>query len=227
MTLDRPTLCLVTDRRLCAPRDLVAAVDQAVAGGVTLVQVREKDLPAGELLDLVVRIRATVAGRARVVVNDRLDVALAAGADGVHLPANGLPVGAARRLAPTGFLIGRSVHAPAEAAAAAAAGADYVVLGTIFATASKPGQAPAGVGLIAATRVVCRLPILAIGGMTAENAGAVLAAGADGIAAISAILADPEPASAAARLRAALRASIETAISMGASSETLRSQDSR
>ncbi|MBI3978972.1 MAG: thiamine phosphate synthase [Chloroflexi bacterium] len=204
MSLARPALCLVTDRRICVPADLAAAVEQAVSGGVTLVQVREKDLPAGELCELVARVLAAVAGRARVVVSDRLDVALAVGADGVHLPGSGLPVEAARRLTPSGFLIGRSVHRPEEAAAAEHAGADYVVLGTIFTTASKPGLAPAGPGLIAATRALCRLPILAIGGITAANAGDAIAAGADGVAAISAILADADPAGAAARLAAAL-----------------------
>ncbi|HEY8491726.1 MAG TPA: thiamine phosphate synthase [Dehalococcoidia bacterium] len=203
--LPRPCLALVTDRTL-AP-DLPAAVERAVRGGVDLVQLRERDLPAGDLLRLARELRAITRGRALLVVNDRLDVALAAGADGVHLPEAGLPVPAARRLAPDGFLVGRSVHDAEGAARAAREGADYLVVGTVFPSRSHPGGGAAGPGLLGRVRAAAGpLPLLGIGGIDAGNAAAVLAAGADGVAVVSAVLAAADPEAAARALRAALTA---------------------
>ena len=138
-----PCLALVTDRRLCQALSLEEAVAQAIEGGANLVQLREKDLPVADFLALAEKLRAVTRGRALFLVNDRLDAALACAADGVHLPERGLPVAAARRLAGEGFIIGRSVHGVAEAARAQEEGADYVQVGTIFASVSHPGQ-PAG-----------------------------------------------------------------------------------
>lgn len=189
-----PRILLVTDRRLGDP---VALVERALAGvepGRVIVQVREKDLDGGPMLALARRMREVTRGRgALLVINDRLDVALAAGADGVHLPERGLDLATARRLAP-GLVLGVSTHAPASAIAAAAAGADYVVLGPIRATPSKAAYgAPLGTDAVreAAAAIAGRVPLYAIGGIeTAEHAGAALAAGAHGVAGIRAF-ADP------------------------------------
>lgn len=200
-SLPRPVLHLITDRQ--AP-DLVARVDAALRGGVDWVQVRDKSAAAGELyalaLDLLPRCRRAGAG---LLVNDRVDVALAAGADGVHLARKSLPVAAARPLLP-GRLLGVSVHSLAEAVAAARAGADYLTFGSVFPTRSHPGQAPAGPEALAEVVAAVDVPVLAIGGITPANVAAVLATGAAGVAVISSILEEPDPAAAAARLREAL-----------------------
>lgn len=214
MKLPTPCLMLVTDRRLCGGRSLVNLVAAAVAGGVNAVQLREKDLPAGDLWELARKLRTVTKKRALLIVNDRVDVALACGADGVHLPEAGLPVAAARRVAGLGFLIGRSVHSVegARSAAAEAAegespwrGADYLVAGTIFPSRSHPGVTPVGPALLAEIRLATGLPILAIGGIERDNVAQVMAAGAQGCAVISAILGARDPRRAAQELAEALR----------------------
>jgi thiamine-phosphate pyrophosphorylase len=199
-----PCLALVTDRRLCRTLPLEEAVAQAVDGGVSLVQLREKDLPAGELLALAEKLCSLTRGRALFLVNDRLDVALACAADGVHLPERGLPVAAARRLGSEGFIVGRTVHSVAEARRAEAEGADYVQVGPIFATRSHPEASPAGVGLLSDVAKAVGIPILAVGGVTADNVGQTIEAGASGAAVISAILDSPSPREAARRLALAM-----------------------
>jgi thiamine-phosphate pyrophosphorylase len=182
-----PVLCLVTDRaRYGGVEALVDAVARAAEAGVHLVQVRERDLEARALLTLVERCVAAVRGtRARVLVNDRLDVAIAAGAHGVHLPSSGAPAERLRAAAPRRFVIGRSVHARDEAVAAATGRAlDYLLFGTVFSSASKPGAAPAGLDALHGVASAVAIPVLAIGGMTAERAAAAAAAGAAGVAAI-------------------------------------------
>jgi thiamine-phosphate pyrophosphorylase len=195
-----PTLCLVTDRQRCGKSSLEAVVEQASKGNVNLVQVREKDLPAGDLLALTTRLREATRGRALLVINDRLDVALAAGADGVHLPENGLPVAIARWLLGQHTLIGRSVHSKEAAIEAEQAGADYVQLGAIYATDSKPDAKPAGPDLVREVAAAVTIPILAVGGIRAENAAEVIEAGASGASVISAILGAAEPEAAARQL---------------------------
>jgi len=184
------------------------AVAAAVEGGVTLVQLREKDLPADELLRLAQQLRAVTRGRALLVVNDRVDVALASDADGVHLPGNGLPTRVARALLGPGKLVGRSAHSVGEAVEAERDGADYVLLGTIFPTSSHPESQAAGTTLIRAARPVVRLPLIAIGGIDTSNAREVMEAGADGVAVISAILAERRSRAAARALLRVLRASL-------------------
>ncbi len=201
-----PCLCLVTDRRQCRGRSLEETVAAAVAGGVTAIQLREPDLHGRDLWELARRLRPLVTGRALFIVNDRIDVALAAGADGVQLGGRSLPPAAARQVARDRLLLGRSVHSAGEAAAAQAEGADFLVLGTIFQTASHPGVAGAGLELVRAARAQASIPLLAIGGVNASNVGQVMAAGADGAAVISAILAAEDPQAAAAELVAAMRA---------------------
>jgi len=180
------TICLVTDRRRRPPVEQAA---DAAAAGVDIIHVRERDLEAADLAVLVTGIvRATRGSATKVVVNDRVDVALACGADGVHLRGDSMPAVRVRRMTPDGFLIGRSVHSPAEvggAAGAVAAGVDYLVAGTVFPTASKPGQARwLGLEGLAAIAGAAPVPILAIGGMSADHAPAVARAGAKGICAI-------------------------------------------
>jgi len=202
-----PCLVLVTDRRLCRALSLEQAVAEAVEGGANLVQLREKDLAAVDLLALAEKLRAvTHLGRALFLVNDRLDVALVCSADGVHLPERGLPVAFARRLAGEGFIVGRSVHSVAEAVRAQEEGADYVQVGTIFASRSHPDQPPAGLGLLEAVAAAVTIPILAVGGITAANVGEAMGAGASGAAVISAILATPSPREAARGLAQAMAA---------------------
>jgi len=185
-------ICLVTDRaRLGPSRTLEDQLRAAVDAGIDLIQIRERDLEAGALAALVDRALAIARGSAtRVVVNDRLDVALACGADGVHLRGDSIPVAAARQLAPSPFIVGKSVHSVDEARAAV--GADYLIAGSIFPTASKSG-APASLGLDGLRAVVCNAaaPVLAIGGITLDRLDAIRETGAAGIAAIGLFTGDP------------------------------------
>jgi thiamine-phosphate pyrophosphorylase len=168
--------CYVTDRKR---GDLLSNVRSAVASGVDFIQVREKDLDARALYELVCRVRDAAAGtRTKVLVNDRLDVALAAGIDGVHLPGNGLP---AARVRPLIRVLGCSVHSVAEAVYAESAKADFMIFGPIFET---PGKTPVGIEALRGVADAVRIPVLAIGGITQENTSEVLKAGAAGIAAI-------------------------------------------
>jgi len=171
---------------------LVDAAARAARCGATMIQVRERGLDDGVLLELAARIveQAAAAG-VKVVVNDRVDVALASGADGVHLPAHGAPPERVRPIVPPGFLIGRSVHAEAEAVEVARGGAcDYLIFGSVFETASKPGgHVPAGIDALARVCGAVPLPVIAIGGIVPDRARpdrliAVARAGAAGIAAI-------------------------------------------
>jgi len=182
------TLCLVTDRRR---RSVVEQCRDAVQAGVDLIQVRERDLEAAALSALVAElVRLTRASETRVVVNERLDVALASGADGVHLRGDSIPAARARSMAPAGFLIGRSVR-EAAGAVEAAAGTDYLIAGTVFRSSSKPGlEEHLGLkGLAAIVRSVS-VPVLAIGGVSLDRIGSVAEAGAAGVAAISLFLED-------------------------------------
>lgn len=178
---------LITDRHRSRGRPVEEIVAAAAAGGVERVQIREKDLPTRELVALVRAVRRA-AGGARLLVNDRIDVALATGADGVHLGKSTLPVAAARRLAPE-LEIGYSAHGLEEALAAEREGASFVTFSPVYATRSEGsrGAPPQG---IAALRNVCRalrIPVLALGGVTAPRVPELLAAGAGGVAVVSAI----------------------------------------
>lgn len=165
---------------------LIERLALAAAAGADLVQIREPDLSAAALASAVARLRAaTGATTARILVNDRLDVALAAGADGVHLKSDSIPTALARRHAPAGFLVGRSVHDAEAARHAEAAGADYVIFGTVFPSGSKPaGHRAAGLDALAATVNAVQIPVVAIGGISLNTVAAAAAAGAAGVAAI-------------------------------------------
>lgn len=189
----RPLVMLVTDRRRFGPDEgracdgLVRAARLAAQAGVDLIQVREEALDDRRLLSLVRRVIDAVHGTvARVLVNERTDVAMAAGAAGVHLPAAAVAASRVRTIAPPGFLIGRSVHREDEAVTAEqGGGCDYLLFGTVFPSASKPPRHPVA-GLAALERVCSRvrLPVLAIGGITGERIGYAARAGAAGFAAI-------------------------------------------
>jgi thiamine-phosphate pyrophosphorylase len=183
-----PIVCLVTDRASCRGRLLEAVVGQAVAAGVNLVQLRDWSLSARELLDLGSALLDPVrACGAALVVNDRIDVAMALSADGVHLGRGSLTVGQTRRLVGEQMLLGVSVHGEREAKEAEGEGADYLILGTVFETPSHPGRKGGGLGLVTEVAAAVKIPVVAIGGIDAGNAGAVFAAGASGVAVIRAI----------------------------------------
>jgi thiamine-phosphate diphosphorylase len=174
---------------------LVASVATAASAGAHLIQIREHALEGRHLVRVVRACVAAVAGsRTRVLVNDRLDVALAAGAHGVHLPSHAMDARAARAIVPDGFLIGRSVHSEAEAVEAERSGCDYLVFGSVFASGSKPaGHAVAGLDALARVCQRVALPVLAIGGVTLARVPSIVAAGAAGIAAIG-LFADADAA---------------------------------
>lgn len=205
--MNRPdfTLYLATDRALLASRRWEDVVEAALAGGVTVLQLRDKEATARELYETGQRL-LPLARRHGVplLINDRLDVALALGADGAHLGRGDLPLAAARRLAP-GLILGYSVNRPEHLAHAEACGADYVGIGPVFATSTKGDTAPV-LGLDGLRRLVAQahLPCVAIGGITLATAAAVRATGVAGVCVISAVLGQADVAAAARGLRAAL-----------------------
>ena len=185
-------------------RGLLALLDALLRARPPWLQLRWKDAPGGPLLDLAVEVvaRAAAVG-CRVIVNDRLDVALASGAAGVHLGQDDLPLAAARCVAGDRLVVGVSTHDEAEARAAEAGGADYVGFGPMFATVSKADAlVPRTFDGLRAARAAIRIPIVAIGGITPESAPAVLDAGADAVAMISALAAAPDPAALCTRILA-------------------------
>jgi thiamine-phosphate pyrophosphorylase len=208
--LPLPIVMLVTDRHACGDRRLEDVVEAAVEGGVNIIQLREKDMPAADLYGLALRLRQIVGSQALLLVNDRIDVALVARAHGVELGGGSLQTEVARQLAPD-LVIGRSVHDSAHAGEAVAAGADLLVVGTMFASRSHPGMTPAGPTLIRKVAAISTVPLIGIGGITPANATQVISAGASGVAAISAIAMAPDPKDAAARLAAAVNEAWPTA----------------
>jgi thiamine-phosphate pyrophosphorylase len=166
----------VTDRR---QGDVITSAQRAIGDGVDMIQIREKDFSARQLLELVFRVRELAAGTStRVLVNDRLDIALASGIDGVHLPANGLPPAKARPLVK---VLGVSTHTLQEALDAERARSNFIVFGPIFDT---PGKTAVGVSKLREITSQVSIPVLAIGGITSGNTEEVLAAGAAGVAGI-------------------------------------------
>jgi len=202
-----PPLYAIVDP-LDTGRDPAALAAALLRGGARLVQLRWPGASARELLGAALAIRplARAAG-ALFLVNDRPDVARAAEAEGVHLGQDDLPVAAARRVLGAGRLIGVSTHDPGQARAAEAAGADYLGVGPVYATATKPDAlAPRGLALVSAVRAAVRCPLVAIGGITPETAAAVRAAGADAVAMIGALERAPDPEAAVRDVLARLSA---------------------
>ncbi|MDO8546039.1 MAG: thiamine phosphate synthase [Nitrospirales bacterium] len=185
------SLYLVTDRHQTGGRPLRDVVQAALRAGVRAVQLREKDLPAHSLLALA-RDLTELAGayNARVFVNDRVDVCLASGRAGVHLPAAGLPASVARGLVGADRLIGVSAHSADEAARAEREGADFIVLGPIFETPSKRTFGPPiGLRELERARTRCRVPLFGIGGITRDRVRDVVKAGARGVAVVGSVMA--------------------------------------
>ena len=198
-------LCLVTDRRVCPPDELAGRVSAAIAGGVDLVQLRDKEESGGALLELATALAGVTHGSAILLINERADVAIAGGADGVQLGEAAMPTNFVRPILPQGSMIGRSVHSVDSATRAQASGADFLLVGTMFATRSHPGEEPSGPGLLERIRSAgVQTPLLAIGGITADNVAQVIQAGADGAAVITAILASDDPERAASRIKSAM-----------------------
>ena len=166
---------------------MASVVSSALAGGVNMIQLREKDLPACDLLAMAKELRVLTDRRALLLINDRVDVALAVNADGIQLGENGLPVGEVHRLSNDKFIIGRSIHDVNGAVEAQARGADFLISGTIFPSQSHSNYEASGLKLLQDLRTLVRIPYLAIGGITSQNIAMTVNAGASGAAMISAI----------------------------------------
>jgi thiamine-phosphate pyrophosphorylase len=201
-------LYLVTDRMLARGRPLEEVVAAALLGGVTMVQLREKECSTREFIALAERILPlTRARHVPLIINDRVDVALAVDADGVHLGQSDMPCATARRLLGPDRIIGLSVESTEQAEAAQACDADYLGVSPIHTTPTKP-ELETGLGLdgLRRIRALSRHPLVAIGGMNAHTIPGALSAGADGVAVVSAICAADDPEAAACELAALVRA---------------------
>ena len=200
-----PRLYLVLDRTATGGRALDDILLAALQGGAEMVQLREKTWPSGTVLPVAQRLLSLCrAAGVPFIINDRVDLAVAVDADGVHLGQDDLPPAAARAMLRPGKILGVSTHSEAQATAAQAAGADYVAVGSMFPTVSKPEFQLVGPALARKVRPLVRVPLIGIGGITPDNVGEVIAAGCDGVAVISAVCAAPDPAAAAARFVSAI-----------------------
>jgi len=188
-------LHLVTDRSLSRGRSLVEVVREAVSGGVTCVQLREKDCSTREFLQEALALKELLQSlMVPLIINDRVDIALAVGADGVHLGQSDMPISHARRLLGPNCLIGISAESVDHAVEAEQQGADYIGISPVFSTPTKADTAPAlGLEGIRQIRELVRIPLVGIGGINLTNARQVLASGADGVAVVSAIMAAASP----------------------------------
>jgi thiamine-phosphate pyrophosphorylase len=195
-------LYLITDRQQTGGRSLTEVVRQALEGGVRAVQLREKDLSSAALYRLAAELRLlTSEFNARLIINDRPDVALAVEADGVHLGVNSLPVAVVRRLLGKDTIIGYSAHAIDEALSAQSDGADFVTFGPVYFTPSKAEYGtPCGVNKLAEAAVALNIPVFALGGISETEIPEVLTASVRGVALISAVMAASDPRAAAASL---------------------------
>jgi thiamine-phosphate pyrophosphorylase len=202
------TLYLVAGSDAVGGRPLDAVVEAAVRGGVTMVQLREKTMPDGEVIDLVRRLKSMLAPYGvPLIVNDRVEVARAADADGVHLGVEDVAAAHAREVLGPGRIVGVSAGTDAEAALVDPAQADYAGVGSVYPTSTKPDAGPAiGLDGLVALRRKIPLPVVAIGGITTQKAAEVMATGVDGIAVVSAICGAPDPEAVARDLRRAIAA---------------------
>ncbi len=200
------SLYLVTDRRWLAGRDLVACVEEAVLGGVTVVQLREKDADSRSFFELAGRMKAlTDRYGIPLMINDRLDIAQAVDAAGVHLGLDDLPVQTVRKILGPDRIVGVSAATVEEALRFEKEGADYLGVGAVFETATKLGNESVSFDDLRSIKRAVNIPVVAIGGIKAENAAAVMKTGVDGVAVVSSILAMPDVREAAIRLAAVVR----------------------
>lgn len=187
------SIYLVTDDGCLQGRALIDCVREALEGGVTLVQYRAKTASSAEMYNEALQLKALCDSfKVPLIINDRLDIAMAVGAAGVHLGQDDLPCAAARKILGEDYIIGVSAHNPAEAKAALQSGADYLGCGAVFGTATKADVKKLGTDGLAAICKAKGLPVVGIGGVTADNYREVRAAGADGAAIVSGILAQPD-----------------------------------
>jgi thiamine-phosphate diphosphorylase len=200
-------MMVITDRTLAVDRDMLTVVEAALEAGATSVQLRDKHATSRELLEVATALRPLIERHgALFLVNDRFDIALAAGADGVHLGDDDIPVAEVRRVVPRDFLVGRSADTEVAARAAEAQGADYLGVGSVFGTRTKKEVIGEVIGTEQLGRVAraVAIPVVAIGGVTATNAGACVAAGAAGVAVVSAVMASDDPGAAVRGLLAGI-----------------------
>lgn len=198
------TLYLVTDRRLMSSKTVEESVERAVAGGASVVQLREKNCTSREFYELAVRVRKITAPKnVPLIINDRIDICLAADADGVHLGQKDLPCREARRILGADKLIGVSAALPEEARQAQADGADYLGVGAVFPTGTKSDTRPVTPEIIREIRAAVTIPFVVIGGINAENIGELYGLGINGAAVVSAVVAREDVTSAARIMRRA------------------------
>ncbi len=186
---------IVTDRKLTGGRDLLEIVEESLQGGAGAIQLREKDISTREFFRLAQKMKELVRkypGRV-FIINDRLDIALAVGADGVHLGQDDLPLPVARRLLPSGSIIGATVSTVAEARKAVEEGADYLGTIAVFGTPTKPDAVPIGLEGVRRIAGNVDIPLVAIGGINRSNAAEVVHAGAEGIAVVSEVMTAQQP----------------------------------
>jgi thiamine-phosphate pyrophosphorylase len=200
------SLYLVTDSAL-AKISVPEVVKKAVKGGVTCVQIREKSADTREFIEIAVAVKNILAGSGvPLIINDRIDIAIAVNADGVHLGQNDMPLDMARKICGTGMIIGISAESQEDAVEAAGKGADYIAVSPVFSTPTKIDTAiPLGLNGIKNIKKAVKIPVIGIGGINLSNAASVITNGADGIAVVSAIMAADDPEKAARELRTAMR----------------------
>lgn len=193
-------LCVVTDRILSGGRDVTKIASESLAGGAGIIQLREKEISSREFLEIALGVKKLFEGYPDrlFIINDRVDIALASGADGVHLGREDMPVSYARKILGPDAVIGVSVSSPKEAERAVCAGASYLGAGAVYPTPTKPESGAVGLSGIREISAAVEIPVIAIGGVNQANAYDVIKAGASGVAVVSAVAAAGDPRSAAA-----------------------------
>lgn len=200
------TLYLVTDRRLMSCPTIEDSVRLAIDGGASVVQLREKDCSSREFYGLAVRVKKITEPRnVPLIINDRIDIALAANADGVHLGQSDIPCREARKILGADKIIGVSAALPEEAAQAQADGADYLGVGAVFSTSTKTNTRPVTPGIIKQIRAAVTIPFVVIGGINFENIRQLYGLGINGAAAVSAVVSQPDIKTAARKMREAAK----------------------
>lgn len=205
------TLYLVTDRAVMTGKTLEETVEQAILGGCTMVQLREKTLPSLDFYQQALAVKKITAKyQIPLIINDRIDIAMATGADGVHIGQRDIPADAARRVIGSGMLLGVSVSCTAEAMQAVRDGADYLGVGAMFPTKTKADASPVSMEELQRIRALVPLPVVVIGGISKENAKRFKPMGVDGLAVVSAVAAQPDVRRAAAELKRAFEFPIDS-----------------